>query len=104
MEACGGLSPVAGREGRPQSARFYASLVTEMENNKRARDILWRATYRQPDDAAARERLARSLIAVGDLRRAGFQLQQVVTLRPGDGAARRDLALVRRLLPLQSDR
>lgn len=103
VEACGELSPIAGRSGRPESAHFYASLVTEIENNKRARDILWRATHSRPNDPAARERLARALLATGDLRRAGYQLQQLISLRPGDGAARHDLGLVERLLDLRSE-
>jgi tetratricopeptide (TPR) repeat protein len=103
VESCSALSQIAGRENRAGPARFYASLLTEMENTKRTRDILWGTTYRHPEDAAAHERLARSLLAAGDLRRAGYQFQQVVTLRPTDPAARHDLLLVQRLLDLQTD-
>jgi Flp pilus assembly protein TadD len=72
-----------------------------LEERARTAKPLWRAVYSHPADAAACERLAGFLLATGDLRRALYQLQQVTALRPADGAARRALAVVDRLLALR---
>jgi tetratricopeptide (TPR) repeat protein len=103
VQACSGLVEIAARERRPESIRFYASLVTALQRMKQANNLLWEATYHAPADAAARARLARALLAAGDLRRARSQLEEVAALRPGDAAARRDLALVDMLLDLRSE-
>jgi Flp pilus assembly protein TadD len=78
-------------------------MATDLQNRKRAGDLLRRLTSRNPEDAAAHDRLARFLLASADLPRAGYQLQEVVRLRPGDGPGRRDLALVQRLLDLRGE-
>src|SRR5207245_11613981 len=103
LESCRLLVPIAAQERRPATARFFARLVTEMEERARTGDALWRAVYRSPRDAGAHERLARHLLACGDLRRARGQLQQVAALRPAGGLARRDLAVVERLLALREE-
>jgi tetratricopeptide (TPR) repeat protein len=103
VEACSLLVQCAAQEQRPETSRFFARLVTELEERARTSDALWRAVHRSPEDAAAHERLARHLLAMGDLRRARYQLQQVAALRPADGAARRDLAVVERLLEFRRE-
>lgn len=101
VPSCGLLVQIAAQEQRPETSRFFATLVTEREQRNRTSKPLWRAVYRDPEDAAAHARLARYLLATGELRRARYQLQQVIALRPTDAAARRDLAVVDRLLALQ---
>jgi tetratricopeptide (TPR) repeat protein len=97
------LVQVAAREGRRETSRFYAGLVTALQDRGRTSDTLWRAVYRDPADAAVHEALARFLLASGDLRRASYQLEQLVVLRPGDAAVRRERAVVERLLALRAE-
>jgi tetratricopeptide (TPR) repeat protein len=101
VQSCSLLVQIAGQQQRPETSRFFATLVSELEERRRTTKPLWRAVYSHPADAAAHARLARFLLATGDLRRARYQLQQVAALRPADGAARRELAVVDRLLVLQ---
>jgi tetratricopeptide (TPR) repeat protein len=101
--ACGELVPTASQQNRPQTARLYATLATELQNSQRTTGMLWDAVYRRSADPDARARLARALLAAGELRRAGYQLEELASLRPADRAARRDLALVRRLLDLRGE-
>jgi tetratricopeptide (TPR) repeat protein len=103
VESCSLLVQIAAKEQRPATSRFFARLVTELEERVRAGNALWLSVHHSPTDAAARERLAHHLLAVGDLRRASYQMQQVVALRPSDGEARRDLAIVERLLALRKE-
>jgi tetratricopeptide (TPR) repeat protein len=97
------LVPVAAQEKRPQTSRFFATLVGELEARHRRDQSLWRDVYEHPDDAAAHQRLARFLLAAGNLRRARSQLRQVAALRPADRAVRHDLAVVERLLDLKAE-
>lgn len=101
VESCTLLVQIAAQEGRAATSQFFAGLVTALEARNRSSDALWRAVYRDPGDAAAHARLARFLLTTGSLKRARNQLRQVVALRPTDTAARRDLAVVERLLSLQ---
>jgi tetratricopeptide (TPR) repeat protein len=96
------LVQIAGEEGRPDSARFFAGLVTALEQRNREETALWRAVYQNPGSAMAHEQLARHLRERGDLRRARYQLQDRVALRPGDRMARRELAVIERLLALRA--
>jgi Flp pilus assembly protein TadD len=100
VASCSPLVSIAAQEKRPQTARFFASLVSELEARARSDKSLWRDVYSHPADAAAHARLARFLLADGDLRRARNQLRQVTAIHPQDAAARRDLAVVERLLDL----
>jgi tetratricopeptide (TPR) repeat protein len=90
------------RKERPGTARFFANLVTALEARRREADALWRAVYRRPNDAAAQAALAAHFLSYGDLPRARYRLEEVVALRPGDRAAREQLAVVRRLLALRA--
>jgi tetratricopeptide (TPR) repeat protein len=101
VAACSPLVAIAAQEKRPQTARFFASLVSELEARARSDKSLWRDLYSHPADAASHARLARFLLADGDLRRARNQLRQVIAIDPQDTAARRDLAVVERLLSLR---
>jgi tetratricopeptide (TPR) repeat protein len=103
VASCGPLVPIAAQEKRPQTARFFASLVTELEARARTGKSLWRDVYSHPADAAAHARLARFLLTDGDLRRARNQLRQVAAIHPKDAAARRGLAVVERLLDLKAE-
>jgi Flp pilus assembly protein TadD len=103
VASCSPLVPIAVQEQRPQTARFFARLVTELEARARSDKSLWRDVYRHPADAAAHARLARFLLADGDLHRARNQLRQVTAIQPQDAAARRDLAVVERLLDLKAE-
>jgi tetratricopeptide (TPR) repeat protein len=107
VDSCSLLVQIAAQQQRPETSRFFATLVSELAERSRTGKPLWRAVYRDPADAAAHARLARYLLATGELRRAHYQLQQVIALRPTEcagappTAARRDLAIVDRLLALQ---
>jgi tetratricopeptide (TPR) repeat protein len=103
VESCSLLVQIAAQQHRPATSAFFARLVTDLEERARTGDALWRAVYHSPADAPAHERLARHLLAYGDLRRARYQLRQVAALRPADVAARRDLAIVERLLALREE-
>jgi tetratricopeptide (TPR) repeat protein len=87
---------------RPETARFFASLVTALEARRREADTLWRAVYSRPTDAAAQKRLADHLLAYADLTRAHYRLEDVVRLQPADGSARARLASIERLLALRA--
>jgi tetratricopeptide (TPR) repeat protein len=102
VESCSLLVQIAAQQQRPETSRFFAALVSRLEERGRTAKPLWRAVYRTPADAAAHAQLARFLLATGDLRRARYQLQQVTALRPADAAARRELAVVDRLLALKA--
>jgi tetratricopeptide (TPR) repeat protein len=95
------LVPIATQLQRPRTSRFFADLVSRLEARRRTDKPLWRDVYDHPDDAAAHARLARFLLAAGELRRARNQLRRVAELRPEDSAARRDLVVVERLLELK---
>jgi tetratricopeptide (TPR) repeat protein len=97
------LVQIAARQGRSETSRFYAGLVTALQDRGRTGDALWRTVYRRPSDAAAHEALARFLLASGDLLRTSYQLEQIAVLRPNDAAARRELATVERLLSLREE-
>jgi tetratricopeptide (TPR) repeat protein len=97
------LVQIAGQQQLPETARFFAGLVTALEERARTEKALWRAVYGRPDDAEAHARLADFLLGGGDLRRGRNQLRQVAALRPGDAAVRETLRVVDRLLELKSD-
>jgi tetratricopeptide (TPR) repeat protein len=101
--SAGLLVQIAAQQQLPQTSRFFAGLVTALEERARTAKALWRQVYDRPDDAAAHARLARFLLEGGDLRRARNQLRQVVALRPADGAAREKLQVVERLLELKTE-
>jgi tetratricopeptide (TPR) repeat protein len=103
VESCSMLVQIAAQERRPETSQFFARLVSALEERGRTSDDLWRAVHRRPDDAAAHARLAQHLLSLADLRRARYQLQQVVARRPADAPARRDLAVVERLLALREE-
>jgi predicted Zn-dependent protease len=94
VPACAALVATAAEQRRPESSRFYAGLVTEMQARTGASASLWRAAYTHPKDARTRAQLVQALLEAGDLRRASYQLQELAVLRPGDAAVRRELARV----------
>lgn len=95
------LVRIAGDEGRSATARFFAELVAALEERNRVEKALRRAVYRNPNNAAAHASLAHHLRDRGELRRACYLLEDLVALRPGDRAARRDLTVIERLLAMR---
>jgi tetratricopeptide (TPR) repeat protein len=102
VSACSQLVEIATREHWPESARLYASLATQIQNNERVAGILWEATYRHPANVVARGHLVHAILASGDLRRAGFQLEELAT-SGAQNDARAVLARIRRIRDLQGD-
>jgi tetratricopeptide (TPR) repeat protein len=103
VASCTTLVAIAAEQGHPDTSRFFARLVSAIQDRRRTSETLWRAVYLTPQDPTAHERLAHFLIDSGNLRRASYQLEAAADVRPADPAIRQELALLRRLLALQEE-
>jgi tetratricopeptide (TPR) repeat protein len=96
--AYAGLLRVSGKLREAGQIALFAPIVREQQQAKREETELRRVTYRSPADPAGYASLARCLAGRGDLKRARAQWEVVLSLCPGDAAARGELARLDRIL------
>ncbi len=92
------LVQIAGRLGETGQVALLAPVVRELQEAERTGPPLRQATYRSPQDPAAYAVLARYLTGRGDLQAALAQWEVVLSLKPGDQVAARELARLNRVL------
>lgn len=92
------LIQVSARLREPALVALFAPVVRDQQQAKRIESGLRGAAYRSPADPAGYAALARFLTDRGELKDARAQWEVVLALKPGDTAARRELAWLNRIL------
>jgi tetratricopeptide (TPR) repeat protein len=90
------LSQLAWRLNRPGPGEFMPKVIRAVQQRSSEESLLWLHTWRNPDDAAGRLKLARFLCRTGQLAKAQNHLEQLVAEGSLGSDARRLLATVQR--------
>ena len=98
VQAVNSLVQVAQALQRPLQARFWASMVPEIQDVSREEKDLRRRVGQQPDDGEGHRLLAWLLIRRGDPRKARGHLEWALHLRPHGTQLREQVATVDRIL------
>jgi tetratricopeptide (TPR) repeat protein len=96
--ACVALVQVFGKLGERGQVALYTPVIRDLQQAKRVEAALRQSVYQLPAEPSGYAALARCLADRGDLPAARAQWEVSLTLRSGDGQARRELARLDRIL------
>lgn len=90
------VAQLSWRLNRPGAAGFFPAVIRSVQARLTEESALWSRVWTHPQDADAHLKLARFLCRTADLKKARYQLEQALELRPGWPEAKQLLATVRR--------